>query len=68
MVEYVHQSSSFDINGVRSSQTMSMSIASLQTRDYMDFSEDPALAKLLGSGERLLFADKLKKINQYEWS
>lgn len=63
MVEY--QSSSF-VNGVRSSQTMS--IASLQTRDYMDFLEDQALVKLLGSGERLLFADKLKKINQYEWS
>ena len=63
MVEY--QSSSF-VNGVRSSQTMC--IASLQTRDYMDFLEDQALVKLLGPGERLLFADKLKKINQYEWS
>jgi hypothetical protein len=65
MVEYVHQSSSF-ANGVRTSQTMS--IASLQTRDYMGFLEEPALVKLLGPGERLLFADKLKKINQYEWS
>lgn len=47
---------------------MSMSIATLKTQDFIDFDSDPHLVKLLGSGERLLFADKLKKINQYEWS
>lgn len=45
----------------------SPNIESLGVQDLIGFMQDPALVNLLG-GEQLLFADKVKKTNMYEWT
>jgi len=43
------------------------SINSLGVSDYIKFQEDPKLMSLI-QGEKLLFADKIKKTNMFEWT
>jgi hypothetical protein len=43
------------------------SIEGIQAADYIGFQQDPKLMALI-SGEQLLFADKIKKTNMFEWT
>ena len=43
------------------------SISSLPVCDYIGFQQDPKLMALI-QGEKLLFADKIKKTNMFEWT
>ncbi len=43
------------------------SLDALKVQDYIKFQEDPQLMALI-SGEKLLFADMIKKINMFGWS
>jgi len=43
------------------------SISSLGVNDYIGFQQDFKLMALIGT-EKLLFADKIKKTNMFEWT
>jgi len=45
----------------------SISLSSIPVRDYISFQQDASLMKLL-AGERLFYADKMKKTNMYGWT
>jgi hypothetical protein len=47
--------------------TSKITLESLQVQDLIGFQSDSALLKLI-SGEKLLFADKVKKTNMFEWT
>ena len=43
------------------------SIGEIQTADFIGFQQDLKLMNLI-QGEQLLFADKIKKTNMFEWT
>jgi hypothetical protein len=43
------------------------SIEALKSQDHIGFMTDPSLMALI-YGERLLFADLIKKTNMFEWT
>jgi len=44
-----------------------ISISSIGVNDYIGFQQDFKLMSLIGT-EKLLFADKIKKTNMFEWT
>ena len=42
-------------------------VGEIQTADFIGFQQDPKLMTLI-QGEQLLFADKIKKTNMFEWT
>lgn len=44
-----------------------ISISSIGVNDYIGFQQDFKLMALIGT-EKLLFADKIKKTNMFEWT
>lgn len=44
-----------------------ITLESLPVKDFIGFQQDSASMKLL-SGEKLLFADKIKKTNMFDWT
>lgn len=49
------------------SSNFEITLDNLKVTDYIGFAQDASLVALLG-GEKLLFADKIKKTNMYGWS
>lgn len=47
-----------------------ITLEQIQVCDYIGFQTDPSLVLLVKSSprEKLLFADKIKKTNMYEWT
>lgn len=44
-----------------------ITLESLPVKDFIGFQQDQVSMKLL-SGEKLLFADKIKKTNMFDWT